>query len=404
MNYIGIDIAKYDHVVGVRSDDGAPHGKARSFSNDADGFKTLMDRFQELEVTAESSIVAMESTGHYWMALYVFLIDHGYRVAVVNPILTDAFRKADTVRKTKTDQIDAFLIAEYARFKQLAPSEISLEDTDGLKQLTRYRSHLVKERTMLKNKATAVVDRLFPEFAVLFSDLYLATPKALLERYATPEAMATADIRSLTKTVEKASHGRCGRAKAEQIKALAKSSIGITFASEALAFEVKHMVALIGHLDEQIKKLDGEIARILECSTGGVLETIPGIGPVNAAVIAAEIGDANRFSDPKKLIAFAGIDASKTQSGTFEGTEEHMSKRGSSYLRYALLLSADKARQCDPYFGDYYDSMRARGKHHYVAVSGVARKLAGTILAVMKEQRPYESRPSIQSLKDANKG
>lgn len=124
---------------------------------------------------------------------------------------------------------------------------------------------------------------------------------------------------------------------------------------------------------------------------------LTGIGPVNAAVIAAELGDPGRFEDAKKVIAFAGIDASKVQSGAFEGTESRMSKRGSSYLRYALLMAADAARRFDPYYGDYYDSMRARGKHHYVALSGVARKLAGTVLAVWKAGRPYESRPSVQS-------
>lgn len=398
MNYVGIDIAKYDHVVGVRLDDGTPHGKALSFSNNDEGFKNLLIRFQELEVNCDNSIVGMEATGHYWMALYVFLVDHGFGVAVINPVLTDAFRKADTLRKTKTDSIDAFLIADYVRFKRLGPSKVPPEDADGLKQLTRYRAHLVKERTMLKNKAAAVVDRLFPEFASLFSDLYLATPKALLKKYATPAVMAATDIRSLTKTISEASRNRCGRQKAEQVKALAKKSVGMTFASEALSFELKHIIALIDHMDAEVAKLDAEIARMLEDTLGCLLQSIPGIGAVNAAVIAAEVGDPERFDDPKKLIAFAGIDSSKKQSGKFEGTEEHMSKRGSSYLRYALLVSADKARQCDPYFGDYYDSMKARGKHHYVALSGVARKLAGVILAVMKEQRAYEPRPSIQSL------
>lgn len=74
-----------------------------------------------------------------------------------------------------------------------------------------------------------------------------------------------------------------------------------------------------------------------------------------------------------------------------------MSKRGSSYLRYTLMQAADNVRRFDPYFGDYYDAARARGKHHYVALSGVARKLCGVVLALMKEQRPYERRPSIQS-------
>ena len=399
MHYIGIDIAKHVHTVAVREEDGSPHGKAVSFTNDEAGFKSLLERFRELDVDAEDCIVAMESTGHYWMAAYAFLAGHGYPVAVVNPVLTDAFRKADTVRKTKTDLIDAFLIAEFARFKRLGPASVPPEVSDGLKQLTRYRAHLVKERTMLKNKATAVCDRLFPELAGAVGGMQSATAKALMKEYAAPAVIAATDIRTLTKTVQKASRGRFGRDQAEDIKALAKQSIGVPLAQEALAFELKHMVALVEHLDKEVASLDAEIARILEGSAAFVLQSIPGIGPVNASVIAAEVGAPENFEDPKKLIAFAGLDASKSQSGKLEGDKEHMSKRGSGYLRYALMNAADVARMHDPYFGDYYDALRARGKHHYVALSGVARKLAGVILAVWKEQRPYEPRPSIQSQK-----
>ncbi len=163
MHYIGIDIAKYNHVVGVLKKDGTPVGNARSFTNDFEGFSDLLRRLAELKVRADDSIVVMEATGHYWMALYVFLVDHGFDVAVVNPALINAFRKSDTLRKTKTNAIDAFLIAKFAKEKEITASPATIEATDGLKQLTRYRRHLVKEQTMLKNKCTAVIDRVFPE-------------------------------------------------------------------------------------------------------------------------------------------------------------------------------------------------------------------------------------------------
>lgn len=303
----------------------------------------------------------MESTGHYWMALWEFLVAHGYEVAIVNPVLTDAFRKADTLRKTKTDRVDAFLIAEYARFKGLGPTRVSPEGAEGLKQLTRYRHHLVSERTALKNRLTSVADRIFPELAGLFSDKHSATARAILGEYGTAARVAATDTRTLTRTARKASRGRHGRAKAEEIKEAAKKSVGATFAA------------------------------------GALLQTIPGIGPVCAAAIAAEIGNPDRFDDPRKLMAYAGMDSTKFQSGKFDGDEQHMSKRGSAPLRNALMTAADGARRLDPYFGDYYGSLRARGKHHYVAVSGCARKLCGVILAVLRERRPYEPRPSIQS-------
>lgn len=395
--YLGIDIAKREHVLGSRWENGERHGRAFAFANDERGFASLLERLRELDATPEESLVVMESTGHYWMALWEFLSAHGWEVALVNPVLTDAFRKADTLRKTKTDQVDAFLIAEYARFKGLGPTRVSPEGAEGLKQLTRYRHHLVGERTALKNRLTSVADRIFPELAGLFSDKHSATARAILGEYGTAAKVAATDIRTLTRTVKSASRGRHGRAKAEEVKDAARRSIGTTFAADSLAFEARHIAGLIGHLDGKVADLDGEIARLLDPEVGSLLQSIPGIGPVCAATIAAEIGDPDRFDEPKKLMAYAGMDSTKFQSGRFDGDEQHMSKRGSAPLRNALMTAADGARRLDPYFGDYYDSLRARNKHHYVAVSGCARKLCGVILAVLRERRPYEPRPSVQS-------
>ena len=124
---------------------------------------------------------------------------------------------------------------------------------------------------------------------------------------------------------------------------------------------------------------------------------MPGIGPVCAAQIAAEVGDPDRFESPRQLFAFAGMDATKAQSGQLDGESgQHMSKRGSSHLRNALMTAADRARMYDPYFGEYYEHLtKRRGKHHYVALSAVARKLCGVILALLRERRTYERRSPV---------
>lgn len=398
--YVGIYIAKHTHVCASKFEDGQIHGKTFAFTNDDEGFRSLLSRFEELEATPESTLVVMESTGHYWIPLWEFLDAHGFEIAVVNPVLTDAFRKADTLRKTKTDQVDALLIAEFARFKRLGPSKVSPEETEGLKQLTRYRHHLVTERTSFKNMLTSIADRLFPELAGLFASNGSATAKAIMSRFGSAANVAASDIRTITKVISEASHGHYGREKATEIKEAARRSVGSTFASDALAFEASHIASFIDHITEEIDEIDSEIARIIDPKTNELLQSIPGIGPVCAATIAAEVGDPNRFATPGKLMAYSGIDATKHQSGKFDGDKQHMSKRGSAPLRDALMTAADRARMYDPYFGDYYDSLKTRGKHHFVAVSACARKLCGVILAVLKEQRPYEIRPSIQSQKE----
>lgn len=146
MKYIGVDIAKAGHVAAVVSDSGEKVGGPFPFANDADGFDQLANFLDGAGCEAAGDIVAMESAGHYWLALWSFLDGAGWRLTLVNPIQTDAFRRAETVRKTKTDDIDAVLIAQFARFKAPGPSAISPEAADGLRQLTRYRAHLVEEK------------------------------------------------------------------------------------------------------------------------------------------------------------------------------------------------------------------------------------------------------------------
>jgi transposase len=122
------------------------------------------------------------------------------------------------------------------------------------------------------------------------------------------------------------------------------------------------------------------------------ITSIPGIGPVYGAVILAEIGSINRFPGGKQLVSYAGIDASVHESGEFTGTQSHISKRGSPYLRRAIFGAAFIASWSDPELSDYYKRLRDRGKHHYVAVGAVARKLCYIIYAVLSENRPFEKR------------
>ena len=82
-----------------------------------------------------------------------------------------------------------------------------------------------------------------------------------------------------------------------------------------------------------------------------------------------------------------------SQSGEFEGTKQHISKRGSPYLRRAIWLAANRAAFCDPILLEYYQSLNARGKHHLTAVGAVARKMCNIIFTILRKNRPYETTP-----------
>ena len=120
-----------------------------------------------------------------------------------------------------------------------------------------------------------------------------------------------------------------------------------------------------------------------------LITTCPCIGDVLGAVILSEVGDRSRFAHPKNLVAFVGIDPSVTQSGEFNSTQNKMSKRGSPHLRRAVFLAANVAAFHDPVLSAYYQKKRAEGKHHYVALGAVSRKLICIIFAVLRDNKPY---------------
>jgi len=394
MVYIGIDIAKRFHVLSAVDEDGRTVVESLRFANTDAGFKKLLERLRKAGANPDCSMAGMEATGHYWVALFDFLGSHGYDAAVINPIQTDAFRDVWTVRKVKTDALDAAMIADLVRYKRYEPSALGDEATGELCSLARYRMSLVERSTMLKNRATAILDRVFPELDGLFSGSFGPTQRALLERCATPEQVLATDVRTLDRILREASGGRCGRKKAEQLKDAARKSVGVGFGSGTLAFELRLLMEELDFIRGQIDEVESELARLLDQTSGRWLLTVPGIGLALAATIAGEIGDPNRFDGPHQLMAFAGMDPTKSESGETVASDGSMSKRGSGALRWAFMQAADCARKHDPYFGDYYAKKRGVDKkHHYVALSGVARKLMGVCLALMKEGRPYEPAP-----------
>lgn len=393
MIFVGIDIAKRSHVAHAVDEVGKTVIESFKFNNTANGFAELLKRLRKAGIDAENSLIGMEATGCYWVALFDFLASHGYEAAVINPIQTDAFRDVWTIRKVKTDAIDAAMIADLVRYKRYEPSALGDETHEELRNLARYRTSLVERSTALKNRATAIMDRLFPELAGLFGSSYGPTYRELLQHCATPEQVLSTDVRTLERILKEASHGQCGRAKAEQLKATARKSVGVGFGSKTLAFEVRMLMEELDFVRELIDEVEKELAALLERTSGKWLLTIPGIDVALASVIAGEIGDPSAFDDPHKVMGFAGMDPTRSESGDTVASDGHMSKRGPGALRWAFMQAADCARKYDPYFGDYYAAKKAAGKHHYVALSGVARKLMGVALAVMKEERPYEPIP-----------
>lgn len=391
MYFCGIDIAKYKHEATVIDESGKALLDSISFSNTKEGCEKLLSLFERLNISQGELLIGMEATGHYWLSVHAFLLEQEYEVKVINPIQSEAFRKM-YIRQTKNDSKDSFIIAQIMRFGQFSTTSLSEEVMVAMRQLSRYRLALVDACGDCKRRIIALLDQVFPEYASLFSDTFGVTSKEVLAQYPTPEDMLTVSTQKLTKLLEKASRGRFGKDKAEQLKAVAANSFGVSFAKDAFSFQIKQLIEQLAFLENQIEELEEQIALLLK-QTGSYITTIPGIGETLGAIILSEIGDIHRFDAPNKLVAFAGLDVRVTQSGEFTGTRQKISKRGSPYLRRAIWLAASRAAFCDPILSEYYQSLRARGKHHLTAVGAVSRKLCNTIYAILKEDRPWQPIP-----------
>ena len=342
---------------------------------------------KRFDAAKENTVIGMEATGHYWLSVYSYLLDLGYNLKVINPIQSEAFRKM-YIRQTKTDSKDSFVIAQIMRFGQFSSTALSDENIIALKQLSRYRLSLVDECSDWKRKVIALLDQVFPEYSSLFSDTFGVTSTELLLKYPTPEDMFAVSAKKLTSLLEKSSRGSFKAEKAHEIKNCAKNSFGVKFAKDAFAFQIKQMISQIVFIEVQLAELEKEISKLLK-ETNQVITTIIGIGEVLGAVIIGEIGDISRFDSAPKLVAFAGLDVKVNQSGQFIGNQNKISKRGSPYLRRAIWTAASVAAFSDPSLSKYYQSLRARGKHHLTAIGAVARKMCNIIFAVLRDNKPY---------------
>ncbi len=387
MYYCGIDIAKHKHEASIIDESGKALLDSISFSNSKEGCEKLQTLFDRLNISANELLVGMEATGHYWLSVHTFLLEYGFDVKVINPIQSEAFRKM-YIRQTKNDSKDSFIIAQIMRFGQFSATNLSDEVIIALRQLSRYRLALVDSCGDCKRRVVALLDQVFPEYDSLFSDTFGVTSKEILSKYPTPEDLLTVSSSKLTKLMEKASRGRLGKEKAEQLKNAAANTFGVSFAKDAFAFQIKQLIEQLVFLERQIEDLEVQIAELLK-QTGTYITTIPGIGDTLGAIILSEIGDIHRFDAPNKLVAFAGLDVKVAQSGEFTGTRQKISKRGSPYLRRAIWLAASSAAFCDPILSEYYQSLRARGKHHLTAIGAVARKMCNTIYIILMEDRPW---------------
>ena len=388
MIYVGIDVAKDKHDCFIVNSDGEVLHDVFTIQNNMAGFKDLLFKIKSAEPNPDKVKVGLEATGHYSCNILGFLKRMGLTTIEINPLYTSLSRKSISLRKTKTDKVDARTIANMIMSDvSLKPYSDKLYHNEDLKSLTRYRFDKVAQRAKLKQSVSRLINILFPELETLVSTLHGKAVYTLLSEFPSAQHIASANLKHLTHLLDKASKCRFKRATADQIRETARQSIGSYLPAKSL--ELKHTIKLINELSDEIAEIEAEIKKIMDIIDSPIL-SIPGIGINLGAIIIAEIGDFSRFDNPDKILAFAGCSPSTYQSGQLYSSHGKMEKRGSKYLRWALMNAAAYVCKWEPTFANYLSKKRSEGKHYYVALSHAAKKLVRLVFHLETTGEKYK--------------
>ncbi|MBR1846926.1 MAG: IS110 family transposase [Bacilli bacterium] len=382
--HVGIDVSKWKHDVFAIDQDGAVALKPFQIRNDAEGFSNLLKSLEALGDKAGVRI-CMESTGHYHKAVYGFLRDRGYSPSVVNPYLVSAFARGTTLRKEKNDRADAIALARYSLEKGPAPGESQSDALEQLKSLTRARDRLVRERSDKIVVITNCLDRIFPEFTD-FLEVKSAVARLILSKKADAESIA-----SMTPAFMERARKLSRRASALRIQSLKEAaSKTVGRPDPAASAIISATIPVLESVDKAIERIEGEIKAIMSGMEEHV-SSIPGISAISAAAILGEYGDISRFGNPGKMLAFAGLESSHSQSGQSD-SHGKMVKRGSPHLRYVLMNVAVTAKNWNQVLAEYYNKKRVtEGKKRRVALNHVAKKLIRIIWKLQTEGIDFDA-------------
>lgn len=375
MYVVGIDCSKYKHDCFIATETGEVIRDTFTFDNSGTGFTQFFSILETLNCPKSQIKVGFESTSHYMVPLMKHLSVKGYEFILLNPVIVSRFRRSTTLRRIKTDKIDAKTIAQVLASSDYESYHMQVYHFPELKSLTRLRDRLVKQRSYYLVMLTNVLDEVFPEFKEFFDDsLKSKTAFYLLDTYKIPSRIANMNSNSFD-NLRKVSYGKFSYAKFIKIKELAKNTIGSS--SEADELEISSLLNIYKSINDEVCRVESKIEEIMNIIDSPTV-SIPGVGLMSAASIIAEFGDLSRFANADKMLAYAGLDCGRSQSGTAD-YKGKMVKHGSSYLRQALMNVAETMMIHAPVFYDFYHKKRDEGKPHRVALSHLARKLVRLI-------------------------
>jgi transposase len=404
---IGLDISKGESQVQAFLDKGKPYRKSFKVSHTVEGLGLLVEFLEEVKrETSQKPPIVLESTGHYHTPVVQYLEDRGYLLIIINPLISYK-AKSSSLRKVKTDAVDAYHLCELFYKEELEPYKKRGVQLLNLRNLTRQHENITGVLIQTKLQFHSLLDQVFPEYRGVFGDLYSVVSLQTLSEFPSSEDILEVSIETLADKISELCRSRSVRwakDKAIQLKAAATRNPFEKTVYQSHILSLRMYINIILQYKEHLSKLESEIdALAKEVEEYNIIKSIPGIGEKIAATIISEIGEIDRFTDPKKLVAFAGVDPSVFESGKFTATKNRITKRGSSRLRHALYMAVRCAiRDCrksktsdeiiprNKKLREFYDKKREEGKPFKVAVIACVNKLLHWIFALLKSKTTFQ--------------
>jgi transposase len=395
---VGVDVAKDFSYYAVLSPEGKIFLKSFKALNTRKGLESVLTQIKKVEKQFGSKpAFVLESTGHYSNRIVHFFLENDLKVYIINPLLSHSIKNS-TVRKVKTDKMDAEEIARIFFYIDLMEYQRMDRNFENLKILTRTYHQFSQQKTASINQLTAVIDQVMPGFSQVFKSIACKTALELLLHYPSPVSIVSASKKEVLELIKTTSRGSAEYTSKKYDLLVESAREGIATGILLEAFE-QIIMAHVRHLksiNEQLDALDKTINALgINIPEVQLLQSIPAIGSKLAPIIAAEIGNIERFKSSKQLVAYCGIDPSVKQSGKFLGTKNKFTKRGSIYIRKALYMAAAVAIRKNPngsytnkIIYDYYQK-KIQSKAKKQALGAVMNKLARIIFSVLKNQHPY---------------
>jgi len=405
--FVGLDVHSRTNRVCLMDQAGEPWGRRFSVANNRPGSQLLAVRLLEALRQGEfdSLRLAAEATNWYWFPLFQTLqqdpLLNQWPVALfaLNPRLIAKYKETFSDRD-KTDDSDAFLVADRLRLGRDLPAPFQLDAQHlALRFLTRYRYHLVKDLVREKNHCLSILYLKASEYRQghPFSDVFGATSQALLQEFATLEEIAAMPLEELVIWLDAKGKGRFPDLAqvARELQQVSQDSYPLdSQLQQPINYVLNWNFQLVNFLERQLQRVNTAIAEAMG-QIPHTLDTIPGFGPVYSAGIIAEIGDVARFDhDEAKVAQFAGLHWRKTASAKFQAEDTRLTKRGNAYLRYYLCEAANAVRMRDAEYAAFYQRKHDEvPKHqHRRAVVLSARKLVRLVVRLLTTNQPYRPR------------